>query len=86
LTSELERIKILEGKITQVVEYINKLLSENKRLKQQISELKSDKKKFEEQAKQATKLDQHLQKYEEERKVIKDKVETIIDQIDQLGL
>ncbi len=86
MTSELERIKILEGKITQVVEYINKLLSENKRLKEQISELKSDKKKFEEQAKQATKLDQHLQKYEEERKVIKDKVETIIDQIDQLGL
>ncbi len=86
MTSELERIKILEGKITQVVEYINTLLSENKRLKQQIGELKSDKKKFEEQAKQATKLDEHLQKYEEERKVIKDKVETIIDQIDQLGL
>ena len=86
MTSELERIKILEGKVSQVVEYINKLLSENKRLKQQISELKSDKKKFEEQARQATKLDEDLQKYEEERKVIKDKVETIIDQIDQLGL
>jgi len=29
LTSELERIKILEGKISQVVEYINKI---NRRL------------------------------------------------------
>lgn len=86
MTSELERIKILEGKITQVVEYINRLLSENKKLKQQISEVKSEKKKFEEQAKQVVKLDENLQKYEEERKIIKDKVETIIDQIDQLGL
>jgi len=86
LTSELERIKILEGKITQVVDYINKVLTENKRLKQQISELKSDKKRFEEQAKQATKLDEDLKKYEEERKAIKEKVETIIGQIDQLEL
>ena len=86
MTSELERIKILEGKITQVVAYINKLLNDNKRLRQQVSELKSDKKKFEEEAKQATKLDENLKKYEEERKAIKEKVETIIGQIDQLGL
>lgn len=82
----MERFKILEGKITQVVDYINKLLSENKRLRQQLSELKSDKKRFEEQAKQARKLDEDLKRYEEERKVIKERVETIIGQIDQLGL
>lgn len=86
MTSELERFKILEGKITQVVDYINKLLNENKRLRQQLSELKSDKKRFEEQAKQATRLDEDLKRYEEERKVIKERVETIIGQIDQLGL
>ncbi len=82
----MERIKILEGKITQVVEYINKLINENKRLRQQISEVKSDKKRFEEQAKQASKLDENVKRYEEERKIIKERVETIIDQIDQLGL
>jgi DNA-directed RNA polymerase subunit F len=31
LTSELERIKILEGKISQVVEYINKINSDEAR-------------------------------------------------------
>ena len=86
MTSELERIKILEGKITQVVEYINHILSENKKLKQQVNELKSEKKKYEEQAKQASRLDEDIKRYEEERKVIKERIETIIGQIDQLGL
>ena len=44
MTSELERIKILEGKISQIVEYINKLLSENKRLKKNIKEFKEENK------------------------------------------
>jgi len=43
LTSELERLKILEGKISQVVDHINKLVSENDRLKQQLKELKAEK-------------------------------------------
>jgi len=42
LTSELERLKILEGKISQVVDHINKLVSENDRLKQQLKELKAE--------------------------------------------
>ena len=47
MTSELERLKILEGKISQVVDYINKLTGENDRLKQQLKELKVEKKSME---------------------------------------
>lgn len=86
MTSELERLKILEGKISQVVDYINKLVSENDRQKQQIKELKAEKKDFEEQAKKTEKIDQNLQKYEEERAVMKGKIELIINKIDELEI
>jgi len=86
LTSELERIKILESKVSQVVDYINKLLGENERLKKQIKELKMEKKDFEGQAKRADKLDEDLKRYEKDRKIIKEKIETIISQIDQVEI
>jgi len=86
LTSEIERIKILEGKISQVVEYINKLLSENEKFKQQVKELKTEKKSIEEQAQKAGKLTDSLKKSEEEREVIREKIEHIINQIEQLGI
>lgn len=86
MTSELERIKILESKVTRVVDYINNLLKENERLKQQIKELKTEKKDFEGQVKKAEKLDEDLKKYMQDRKVMKEKIETILDQIDQVGI
>jgi len=86
LTSELERLKILEGKISQVVDHINKLVSENDRLKQQLKELKADRKNFEEQVKKTEAMDQNLKKYEEEREIIKGKVEQIIRKIDELEI
>lgn len=86
MTSELERLKILEGKISHVVDYINKLLSENERLKQQVKELKVEKKGYEDQAKKVEKADQDLKRYEEEREIIKGKIETIITKIDELAI
>ena len=86
MTSELERIKILEGKVSQVVEYINKLLSENAKLKQQIKEMKTEKKDFEDQTKRIEKLDEEVKKFAGEKKFIKDKIEAIIGQIDQVGI
>ncbi len=86
MTSELERIKILEGKVSQVVEYINKLLSENARLKQQLKELKAEKKGFDDQAKKMEKLDEELKQFTGERKLLKEKIEAIIGQIDQVGI
>lgn len=86
MTSELERIKILESKVTQVVDYINKLLKENEKLKQQIKELKTEKKDFEDQVKRTEKLDEDLKRYAQDRKVMKEKIETILDQIDQVGI
>jgi SMC interacting uncharacterized protein involved in chromosome segregation len=86
LTTELERIKILEGKIAHVIEYINKLSTENDKLKQQIKELRTEKKDMEELARRAGKLDEDLKRYENEREAIKGKIEAIINQIDKLGL
>ncbi|MDD8016205.1 MAG: cell division protein ZapB [Acidobacteriota bacterium] len=86
MTTELERIKILEGKISQVVEYINTLSTENEKLKQQVKELRTDKTKVEEQSKKLVKLDEEIKKYEDEREIIKGKIEAIINQIDQLGI
>ena len=86
MTSELERIKILESKVTQVVDYINKLLKENEKLKQQIKELKTEKKDFEDQVKRTDKLDEDLKRYAQDRKIMKEKIETILDQIDQVGI
>ena len=86
MTSELERIKILEGKISQVVDYINKLSSENEKLKQQLKELKAEKREFDEQGKKIARLDEELRKFESEREIVKGKIEAIISQIDQLGI
>lgn len=86
MTSEIERIKILEGKISQVVEYVGKLANENERLKQQVKELKTENKTLAEQIKKAGRLDESLKTMEQEREVIKGKIESIISQIDQLEI
>jgi predicted nucleic acid-binding Zn-ribbon protein len=83
---ELERIKILEGKIAQVIEYINKLTAENDKLKQQVKELKAGIKDHEEQSKRAAKFEEDLKRYESERDTVKSKIEAIISQIDKLGI
>ena len=86
MTSELERIKILEGKISHVVDYVNRLTSENAKLKQQIKELRTEKRNVEEQVKKSEKLDQEMKKYESEKEILKDKIEGIISQIDKIGI
>jgi len=86
LTAELERIKILEGKISQVIDYISKLTAENEKLRQQVKELKTASKDFEEQGKKAAKLEEDIKRYEGEREAIKSKIEAIIGQIDKLGI
>jgi FtsZ-binding cell division protein ZapB len=82
----LERIKILEGKISQVVEYINKINSENVELKKQVRDLKVEKKTLVDEARRAGKLDENLKSFEKEREAIKTKIESIIGQIDQLEI
>jgi len=86
LTTELERIKILEGKISQVIDYVNKLTAENDKLKQQVKELKAGIKDYEEQSRKAVKFEEDLKRYESEREAIKAKIEAVIGQIDKLGL
>ena len=86
MTTELERIKILEGKISQVVEYISKLIAENEKLKVQVKDLKMENKNYMEKAKRTDSLDESIKKYEKDREVIKEKIDTIIEQIDKIGV
>lgn len=86
MTSELERIKLLEAKISQVVDFIKKLTTENDRLKDQVKELRAERKESEEMARKAAKSEETIKKYEEEREALKGKIEAIIKEIDQLGL
>jgi SMC interacting uncharacterized protein involved in chromosome segregation len=86
VSTELDRMKILETKISHVLEYINRLSSENEKLKQQIKDLRVEKKDMEELAKRAGKLDEDLKRYENERDLVRGKVEAIIGQIDKLGI
>jgi hypothetical protein len=51
-----------------------------------LKELKAEKRDFEGQAKKAEKIDQDLQKYEEERAAMKGKIELIINKIDELEI
>ncbi len=86
MTTELDRIKILEGKISQVVEYVKKLGAENDKLRQQLKEFKTEKKELEEQGKKVARLDEELKKNEGEREAVKARIEALIGQIDQLGI
>ncbi|MEE8377387.1 MAG: hypothetical protein V3R45_03375 [Candidatus Aminicenantaceae bacterium] len=86
MTSEIERIKILGGKVSQIVDYINKLLSENGQLKNQVKDLRAAKKELEEQARKFENYDSILKDYKNEKEEMKEKIETIISQIDQIGL
>jgi predicted RNase H-like nuclease (RuvC/YqgF family) len=86
LTTELERIKILEGKIGLVVDHIHKLTTENEKLWQQLKESRAEKKESDENARKIARLDEEMKKVEGEREVLKGKIEAIIGQIDKLGL
>jgi SMC interacting uncharacterized protein involved in chromosome segregation len=86
VSTELDRMKILETKISHVLEYITKLSAENEKLKQQIKDLRVEKKDMEDLAKRAGKLDEDLKRYENERDLVRGKVEAIIGQIDKLGI
>jgi len=86
LTAELERIKILEGKISQVVDHVNRLAAENEKLKAQVKELRSEKAKHDDQTRRTAKLEEDRKRLEGEREVIRTKIEALISQIDQLGL
>ncbi len=86
MTTELERLKVLEAKISHVIEFIAKISGENDKLKQQVKDLKTEKKDFEEAAKRTAKLDEDVKRYENERESLKGRIEAIIAQIDKLGL
>jgi seryl-tRNA synthetase len=86
LTSELERIKILEGKIGKIVDYINELSVENEKLRRELEEVKKERKNLSLKAKEAGKLSENLKDFQTEREEIKKRIESIIEQIDKIGI
>ena len=86
MNNELERLKVLEGKIAHVVELIGKINAENEKLKQQAKDLRAEKKDLEDAGKRAAKLDEDVKRYENERESVKGRIEVLIAQIDKLGL
>ena len=86
MTTELERLKVLEAKIGHVAELFAKLSAENDKLKAQIKDLRSEKRDIEDLAKRAARLDDDVKRYENERETLKGRIDAIIAQIDKLGL
>ncbi len=86
MTSELERIKILEGKIGKIIDYINELSADNEKLKQELEELKKERQEHSLKAQEAGKLCENLKGFQTEREEIKKRIESIISQIDQIGI
>ncbi|HNT33257.1 MAG TPA: cell division protein ZapB [Candidatus Aminicenantes bacterium] len=86
MTNEIDRLKILEDKITGVIDHIQRLSAENDKLKQLVKDLKAEKRDSEDLARKVVKLDGELKKYENEREEMKGKIEAIISQIDKLGM
>lgn len=86
MTTEIDRIKILEGKISQVVDYVNRLGAENEKLRLQLKEFKAERKELEDQGKRVARLDEELKRSEAEREAVRGRIEALIAQIDQLGI
>jgi len=86
LTSEIERIKILEGKIGKIVDYINELSAENEKLKRELEDVRKERKNLSLKAKEAGKLNENLKDFQKEREEIKQRIESIIEQIDKIGI
>jgi uncharacterized protein (UPF0335 family) len=86
LTSEIERIKILEGKISQIVEHFGRLSSENARLKEDLKQVKGEKKEQEEKLKTFSLMAEELNQLREEKETVKEKLEALIAQIEKLGI
>jgi seryl-tRNA synthetase len=86
MTAEFDRIKVLEGKISGVVEHVHKISAENEKLRLLVKDLKAEKKDSEELVRKIQKLDEDVKRYENEREAVKGKIEAIISQIDKLGV
>lgn len=86
MTTEIDRLKVLEGKIGLVIEHITRATAENEKLKALVKELRAEKKDMEDLARRAGKLDEDLKRAENEREAVKGRIEAIIGQIDKLGI
>ena len=84
--TEIDRMKVLEGKIGTVLEHLNRLSAENEKLKAQVKDLKAEKKDLEDLGRRAAKLDEDVKRYENERENLKGRIEAVIGQIDKLGI
>ena len=86
MTNEIDRLKVLEGKIGGLIEHLQRLAGENEKLRQAVKDLRAERKDTEDLGRKIVKLDGDVKRYENEREEMKGKIEAIISQIDKLGL
>ncbi len=86
MTNEIDRLKVLEGKISGLIEHLGRLAGENEKLRQAVKDLRAERKDSEDLGRKIAKLDGDVKRYENEREEMKGKIESIISQIDKLGL
>lgn len=86
MSNEIDRMKILEGKVAGMIEHLHRLAAENEKLRQTVKDLRAERKDTEDLGKKIAKLDGDVKRYENEREEMKGKIEAIISQIDKLGL
>jgi len=86
MTNEIDRLKVLEGKIAGLIEHLHRLAGENEKLRQAVKDLRAERKDTEDLGRKIVKLDGDVKRYENEREEMKGKIEAIISQIDKLGL
>jgi seryl-tRNA synthetase len=86
VSNDIDRLKVLEGKIGGLIEHLRRLAADNDKLKQTVKDLRAERKDSEDLGRKIVKLDGEVKRYENEREEMKGKIETIISEIDKLGL
>lgn len=86
LTFDMEGFKLLEDTISRLVERAKKLKDENLTLMKELDRLREEKEKLEIKILEFEEKEKVLNSYKEERTMIKNIIERIINKISEIGI
>lgn len=86
LTFDMEGFKLLEDTISRLVERAQKLKDENLALLKEVEMLREEKEKLERKISELEGKEKLLNSYKEERTMIKNIIERIINKINEIGI
>jgi len=81
----IEKLKMLEGRISEVMEYVRKLKEEKTQLQNELMEKESTLNKVREELEAAREKEEELNRIKEERMEIRDRVEKILEGLREIG-